>query len=609
MAYRSGHYDFVIDSSFQPFSMQEMLAPLTMYKEAFEKSEEAYADLKTKADVFKDLSESLPENSKAKQIYEGYANDLNSQAEDLARNGLNMGNRRALTSLKQRYSGEIGRLDRAKTALEEAKKTRSALEASGKRRLYATNNFTIDDFLDGNTPNMYSVDPDVLYAKGAQRGKSVSSRMSDIKEGGSMVNGYFRNVIQSQGMDPRSLSQWMQSDEFSKMVDLAMIEEGVAGNLKGMDYLRAKQAYISGIFDGVVYTEKNDLQRDYDKMTAHEKAELSMQQVRQNLAERQFALETQKYADERAGKYIIDPNTNKVVGVRKTSSSSSGEDGEGKGLAIKPMNIFTAKERSNADNNIKQFSQYFYKAADGGIRMNKAGLAEYNRLYNQSTPTSSMMVTKTTSPFKKFIDELGGADDAKNRRVGILGNMWDRYVKSNSGNNFDGTKRTEFDYPIAEEDQDKAKTAILTAMGDRDLHELEFSEKDGRFKERGKSLSSEDLVSKDYVVVANRFSPYGNSVMIQDKEGKVKRYSMPKGINPINESNRDNLMPLIVEMQQALYSGKYKDENGVERTLTPENRVKLQERYILALQNASRYNSQLFVTNKTKPQEFIPYGY
>lgn len=609
MAYRN--YSFVIDSSFQPFTMQEMLTPLALYKEAFEKSEDAYADLKTKADVFKDLSESLPENSKARQIYEGYANDLNTQAEDLARNGLNMGNRRALTSLKQRYSGEIGRLDRAKTALEEAKKTRSALEASGKRRLYATNNFTIDDFLDGNTPNMYSVDPDILYAKGAQRGKSVSSRMADIKEGGSMINGYFRNVIQSQGMNPQRLSQWMQSDEFSKMVDLAMIEEGVAGNLKGMDYLRAKQAYISGIFDGVVYTEKNDLQRDYDRMTAHERAEIGMQQVRQNLAERQFALETQKYADERAGKYIIDPNTNKVVGLRKTSSSSSGEDGEGKNIAINPMNIFTAKEKSNADNNIKQFSQYFYKAADGGIRMNKAGLAEYNRLYNQNTPTptGSMMVTKTASPFKKFIDELGGADDAKNRRVGLLGNMWDKYVKSNSGDKFDGTQRTEFNYQIAEEDQDKAKTVILSAMGDRDLHELEFSEKDGRFKERGKSLSSEDLVSKDYVIVANRFSPYGNSVMIQDKEGKVKRYSMPKGINPINESNRDNLMPSIVKMQQALYTGKYVDDNGVERTLTPENRTKLQEMYTIALQNAYLYNSQIFGTNKTKPQEFTPYGY
>jgi hypothetical protein len=199
-----------------------------------------------------------------------------------------MGNRRALTSLKQRYSGEIGRLDRAKTALEEAKKTRSALEASGKRRLYATNNFTIDDFLDGNTPNMYSVDPDVLYAKGAQRGKAVSSRMTDIKEGGNMIDGYFRNVIQSVGMNPQMLNRWMQSEEFSKMVDLAMLEEGVAGNLKGMDYLRAKQAYVSGIFDGVVYTEKNDLQRNPGVLDPAQQNTIALGWANHNLSKAQF---------------------------------------------------------------------------------------------------------------------------------------------------------------------------------------------------------------------------------------------------------------------------------------------------------------------------------
>ena len=63
-------------------------------------------------------------------------------------------------------------------------------------------------------------------------------------------------------MNPQQLSQFMQTKEFNDMVDMAMLEEGVYGNLGGMDYLRAKQAYINGMFDGVVYTEKNNIQRD-----------------------------------------------------------------------------------------------------------------------------------------------------------------------------------------------------------------------------------------------------------------------------------------------------------------------------------------------------------
>ena len=92
----SGNYSYVVDSTFQPFNMQEMLVPFSAYKDAFENSEEQYDTLSQGADKFKYLSDTLPEGSKARQIYEGYANDLRAQAEDLAHNGLTMGNRRAL---------------------------------------------------------------------------------------------------------------------------------------------------------------------------------------------------------------------------------------------------------------------------------------------------------------------------------------------------------------------------------------------------------------------------------------------------------------------------------------------------------------------------------
>ena len=71
------NYSFVVDSAFTPFSMQELLTPMLMYKENFEKMESAYEDLSSKADKFKYLSETLPEGSKGRQIYEGYANELN----------------------------------------------------------------------------------------------------------------------------------------------------------------------------------------------------------------------------------------------------------------------------------------------------------------------------------------------------------------------------------------------------------------------------------------------------------------------------------------------------------------------------------------------------
>ena len=152
----NGNYSYVIDNSFQPFSMQEMLVPFSAYKEAYEKSEEQYNELSEKADKFKYLSETLPEGSKARELYEGYANDLTKQAEDLAHNGLSMSNRRALTSMRRRYQGEIGRLLQADEAMREEKKLRRSLSAQDSSMLYATDNLNIDSFLDGETPNQRS---------------------------------------------------------------------------------------------------------------------------------------------------------------------------------------------------------------------------------------------------------------------------------------------------------------------------------------------------------------------------------------------------------------------------------------------------------------------
>ena len=151
-----------------------MLVPFSAYKEAYEKSEEQYNELSEKADKFKYLSETLPEGSKARELYEGYANDLTKQAEDLAHNGLSMSNRRALTSMR------------------EEKKLRRSLSAQDSSMLYATDNLNIDSFLDGETPNLYNISGNELYTRGAAAGKAASSRVFSAGDAGSTLNGYSR---------------------------------------------------------------------------------------------------------------------------------------------------------------------------------------------------------------------------------------------------------------------------------------------------------------------------------------------------------------------------------------------------------------------------------
>lgn len=281
------NYAFVVDSSYKPFSLQEMLVPFTAYKEEFEKAEAAYTDLTDKADKFKYLSETLPEGSKARQLYEGYADNLKSQAEDLAHNGLTRANRTALTSLKRRYQGEIGRVAKADEAMEAEKKLRQSLNAQDSSRLYAMDNLSVDDFLDGNNPNLYNVSGNELYTRGAAAGKAASSRVYNFGEGNLTLGGYYRDVVSKVGYGPQAIAKFREdissNPELAAAVDSILQERGVTQNLTGANLERARQSVINGIIDGAVYQENHSPQRDLGVIDAATQAQLDLSKENRNI--------------------------------------------------------------------------------------------------------------------------------------------------------------------------------------------------------------------------------------------------------------------------------------------------------------------------------------
>ena len=231
-------------------------------------------DLSQKADTFKYLSETLPEDSKARQIYEGYANGLAEQAEDLAQNGLSMANRRALTSYKRRYQGEIGRLSKADEALQKEIDRRTALSANDPTTLYATDNLSIDDFLDRKKPNDYSVSGDKLYQRGLQIGASDSSRIwsnPKVKD----VNDYYQDFITTNGRSPEVLKAWrrdlMSIPELNDSLNSTLKEFGVTDNLKGINLERAKESVINGIINGSIYKRNDAIHQNLGVLTAEKR--------------------------------------------------------------------------------------------------------------------------------------------------------------------------------------------------------------------------------------------------------------------------------------------------------------------------------------------------
>ena len=266
--------------------------------------------------------------------------------------------------------------------------------------------------------------------------------------------------------------------------------------------------------------------------------------------------------------------------------------------------------------NIKKYSKYFYEE-NGQWKMTDEGWKEYNRKISgtsgdiKKTPEGTTILTNvrpsySNSPFKDFMDSMGDVQRS------TAGDVWSKYIDNSpvaKTAKYDATMVTEYDYSIAGSQQDDMKDAIMTANRGLSLKEVDYDSKSNKFKETGKELTMKDLKSDNYKVTATRFSPYGNTVMVQDNNGNVRRFKMPAGINITNEQNRDRAMIAANQWQQVVNTGQYTDARGNVHQATPDEITYAQQQYAQAIQQAYLFHSQLGVQNTVKEQEFNPYGY
>ena len=106
------NYSLIINSKCNPFSYQEMLAPVLMATQAHQNLEDQYGELSTKANVWEEMANEQTDPY-AYKMYKTYANDLAAQADKLAREGLNATSRRDMLNMKSRYSKEITPIENA----------------------------------------------------------------------------------------------------------------------------------------------------------------------------------------------------------------------------------------------------------------------------------------------------------------------------------------------------------------------------------------------------------------------------------------------------------------------------------------------------------------
>ena len=589
------NYSLVINSQFKPFSYQEMLAPTLMATQAHQELENQYGELATKASVWEEMANEQTDPY-AYKMYKTYANDLEEQAGQLAREGLNAASRRNMLNMRARYSKEITPIEQAYTARQkQAEQQQQALLQDPTLMLSRRASTTsLDDYIRNPQLAYESYSGKLITAQAASAASALAKEMQEKprKWRSILGNSYYETMMQK-GFSSQAVLQAIQDNpnaapQLTRIVEDAINSSGVRNWGDQATIARAIDYAKQGLWSAVGETQYQTLDNWRDKM-----AEQEAMQIR---------------ADARKAKEQRQARLNN--------------------LAINPLNIYSSRELSKDEkmykNALEKYSQYFYKDTDGRIKMTWKGWQEYNRK-SVGKPADKVMTTpegttirvasideenKTPSEFRKFMDSIG-AKNINGWQPGNLGNVWSKYVNSSAGrtSRYDATRVTEYDYPIAGAQQGDMKDAIMTAGRGLSLKEVDYDSKSKKFKDTGEEITMEDLKSDNYKVTATRFSPYGTTVMIQDGNGNVRRFRMPAGINITNEQNRDRAMIAANQWQQVVSTGQYTDARGNVHQATPDEITYAQQQYAQAIQQAYLFHSQLGVQNKTKEQEFNSYGY
>ncbi len=594
------NYSLVVNSKFRPYSFDELVKPYAMYGQAYDEQQNQLSDLAVKSNVWQGLANEQTDPT-AYKMYKTYADDLETRAGMLAKEGLTPASRKSMLDMKTRYSSEITPLENAWKAREEQRKMQEQLQAQDPTLLLSRRASTtsLDDYIKNPELSYNSYSGKQVTAQVAQAAGALAKELKNYGTG-KPIDAFTNTFMKKYGFSSSEVLNAINNPKDPKsskvleaIIDQAVGSSGVANWNNPQELARVLDYAKQGLWSAVSTTEVAPMENFGARAT-----------LQANLAGRNA-----KRAEDRA--------------------AARENQGRLNNLAVNPLNIYSSRELSKGEekykHNMKNFSNYFYKDSHGQMRMTYEGWKEYNRK-SKGTVAGKVMTTpegttirvadthngETPSAFRQFMDSIGAHKVTKGKwQPGNLGNVWSRYVNSSAGrtSRYDATRVTEYDYPIAGAQQGDMKDAIMTAGRGLSLKEIDYDSKSKKFKDTGEEITMEDLKSDKYKVTATRFSPYGATVMIQDDKGNVRRFRMPAGINTTNEQNRDRAMAAANQWQHVVNTGQYTDARGKVHQATPDEITYAQQQYANSIQQAYLFHSQLGVQNKTKEQEFNPYGY
>ena len=612
------NYSLTVNSTFNPYSLQELLPIYQANAQAQYQAEEAFSQLQMKADQWEKLANNA-QDADVYSKYKSYSNQLKEAANDVLNNGINAASRRNLMNMRAQYASNIIPIEEAYNkrqqqaqVLWQARLQDPTLIAQDPSELglsYYMKNPTY-------TPQSYS--GKLLTAQSAQAAQNLAKTLSSYGKG-EPIDSYTNTFIQKHGLTRNDIQKYLNGETnatnkvlgaiYQQVYDSSQIGNWANENQRRQAANFIKQGMWSAIGQDTVQAMENFEARENYKFNQQlALLQAQQQQTNDNLPINPtpiYTPEEQKEADEMREKY-------KQYFYTKNGRTYLSQ--KGREQYFKEQELLTKIDRGEKITD-KELNEWKNSEIGKKIINSKIPQSRFSKKvdFSKDSPVVFLKELKNelnkNRGFKTFLDSLGAQKylgKGHNWQPGNVGNLWSKYIST--GVRGDAKRFMEYNYALNEDQQKAYKNAIITAnLGNDKVYESTFNRKTQKF-ERGKSIDLSDFATDEnkYTITDIRMSTFGNTAIVQDKKnGKVYRIALPSGINYVNERQRDAALQAAKQASEIVYTKKL--PNGKAATQTEI--AQAEQDYKNAINYAYLYQSQLGIQNTTKTQEYSPQGY
>lgn len=607
------NYSLVINSQFKPFSYQEMLAPTLMATQAHQELENQYGELTTKASVWEEMANEQTDPY-AYKMYKTYANDLEEQAGQLAREGLNAASRRDMLNMRARYSKEITPIEQAYTARQkQAEQQQQALLQDPtlllSRRASTT---SLDDYIRNPQLAYEAYSGKLITAQAASAASALAKEMQEKprKWRSILGNSYYETMMQK-GFSSQAVLQAIQDNpnaapQLTRIVEDAINSSGVRDWGDQTTIARAIDYAKQGLWSAVGETQYQTLD--------NWRAKMAEQEAMQKRAEKRAA--AAKEAE--SNKYKVNPlplRSEQEIDTKNKKIDNYISNGYLKrtkaGLALTQKGLLQLRSANRTP--IVQTWDSYKKQYPG------ASKSSYDSMVAEATSMS-----RGSSNFADWYNKNVGGFNAKTGKVSTPTTRLNAYEHSIKQGSYDVYHSTEYDRQLPStygtEYTKQIWSAAPTKDGEKYLQGIDFNGKNGW--SNTKKYTKKDL--EDYEVTNIRHSRWGDTAILQSsKSGKndVIRVKIPKGINIGAETNVRNAISNADYWGSILHKNRRPmiDRSGNIATdakgniiysnspLTEADKIDLKRKQDAALQDIYGYGSQTVVPSVTSNEQISPW--